>query len=519
MMTEKKTPVVLCILDGWGYREDDDNNAIAQAHTPHWDGLWAEQPRGFLNASERFVGLPSGQMGNSEVGHMNIGAGRVVHQILPRIDKAIDDGSMLDNAAFTHFVDQVKTRTGTVHLLGLISDGGVHSHQRHVAALAKGLAVRGLTVKIHAFLDGRDVGPQTAKTHVEAFTALIGDDAEIATVSGRYFAMDRDQRWDRVARAYEAIAHGEGLGAETVKQAIDEAYVREETDEFVMPRVIGSFTGIEPGDGLLMANFRADRARELLTALLDPAFDSFDRGVRPEIGTALGMVSYSDALNPFLDTLFPAEKLSNVLGEVLSNAGKTQLRIAETEKYAHVTFFLNGGRETPFEGEDRILVPSPKVATYDLQPEMSADEVTENLERVLAEGRYDAIIVNYANPDMVGHTGSLPAAIKAVEAVDACLGRLLEAVHAAKGKIIVTADHGNIEMMVDPTTGGPHTAHTLNQVPVVISGAGEVSVKDGILADLAPTLLALAGIDQPDDMGGVSLVRPTQQPAEHRAAG
>jgi len=510
--TAVKKPVVLCILDGWGHREESENNGIALARTPHWDRLWATRPRAFLNASERFVGLPSGQMGNSEVGHMNIGAGRIVHQILPRIDQAIDDGTLAASEPLAAFADRVKTAGGTVHLLGLISEGGVHSHQRHVAALAKILAAKGLKVLIHAFLDGRDVAPKSAETYLDRFLDLIDGDAEIATVSGRFFAMDRDKRWERVARAYEAIAHGEGLGAATAPQAVADAYAREETDEFVIPRVMDGYVGIHDGDGLLMANFRADRARELLTALVDPAFDGFDRGRLPALSDRLGMVPYSDALDAFMPALFPPLDLPNVLGEAIAKAGRKQLRIAETEKYAHVTFFLNGGRERPFDGEDRILVPSPKVATYDLQPEMSADLVTEHLERVIADGLYDVIIANYANPDMVGHSGILEAAIRAAEAVDACLGRLLDAVDKAGGAIIVTADHGNIELMADPETGGPHTAHTLNPVPVVIDGVEHAALTDGILADLAPTVLDLAGIEQPAEMDGRSLLVPEAAP-------
>ncbi|HEY8352966.1 MAG TPA: 2,3-bisphosphoglycerate-independent phosphoglycerate mutase, partial [Sphingomonadales bacterium] len=452
-------PVVLCILDGWGYRAERENNAIALANTPVYDRLWRTAPRGWLQTSGLAVGLPEGQMGNSEVGHMNLGSGRVVMQDLPRIDKAIADNDIPGLPAWQKLVAALRQSGGACHLMGLLSDGGVHSHQNHMAALARLLAAEGIPVRIHAFLDGRDTPPKSALEFLARFERDIAglDDCRIVSVSGRYYAMDRDKRWDRVQQAYDVIAKAVGARAASAAEAINESYGRDATDEFVQPTVIGDYAGMKDGDGLLTANFRADRAREILTALVDPEFDGFDRGKPFAFAARVGMVDYSTALAPYMDTLFPSLDLKGTLGETVAAHGLRQLRTAETEKYAHVTFFFNGGVETPFEGEDRILVPSPKVATYDLKPEMSAGEVTDNLVKAIRSEEYDLIVVNYANPDMVGHTGILSAAIKAAETVDHCLGRLEEALKEVGGVMLVTADHGNLEMMVDPDTAEPYT--------------------------------------------------------------
>ncbi len=503
-------PVVLCILDGWGLRSDIDNNAIAQAKTPTFNRLMQTCPNGRLNASERFVGLPEGQMGNSEVGHMNLGAGRIVVPDLPRIDNALLDGSLAAKPGLNQFIAALKASGGAAHLLGLMSDGGVHSHQDHICSVAKIIAAQGVPVVIHAFTDGRDTPPQSALIFLSQVEAALAGVAgvRIGTVSGRFFAMDRDQRWDRVEAAYQAIVSGSGKIADSAHAAIEQSYVQGELDEFIQPTVIGTYAGMSDGDGLMMVNFRADRARELLTALADPGFVSFPRARIVAFAAKLGMVEYSSALNPFFPALFPPDDIPDTFGDVLSKAGKTQLRIAETEKYAHVTFFFNGGVETVFPGEERILVPSPKVKTYDLQPAMSAVEVTDKLVAAIESGRFDAIVVNYANTDMVGHSGILSAAIEAVETVDACLARLEAAVVAAGGAMLVTADHGNAEQMIDPITREPHTAHTLNLVPtILINGPASVkSLREGALADVAPTLLALIGLPQPAAMTGKSLL-------------
>ncbi|MGE0660732.1 MAG: 2,3-bisphosphoglycerate-independent phosphoglycerate mutase [Reyranellaceae bacterium] len=504
-------PALLCILDGWGHRvPPTDDNAIALARTPNLNRLMATSPMGLIDASELHVGLPSGQMGNSEVGHMNLGAGRVVMQDLPRIDAAIADGSLARNPALLGFVETLKRTRGNCHLMGLLSPGGVHSHQDHLAALARILSDAGIDVAVHVFLDGRDTPPSSARDYLRKFENSIAGAARarIATVSGRYYAMDRDKRWDRVALAYDVMTLADGIHAATADDAVVASYQSGKTDEFVLPTGIGDFAGMKDGDGILMGNFRADRAREILTALLDPMFDGFNRRRQLRFAAALGMVEYSAALNQFMAQLFPPETVRNSLGEIVSRLGLKQLRIAETEKYAHVTFFFNGGDERVFEGEDRILVPSPKVATYDLQPEMSAPEVTDRLVEAIDSGKYDLIVVNYANGDMVGHTGNIPAAIKAVECVDACLGRLAAAIERQDGVMLVTADHGNAEQMFDPQSDQPHTAHTLNRVPVMlVNGPPDVkAIDDGRLADIAPTMLALMGIAQPAEMTGRSLL-------------
>ena len=505
-------PVVLCILDGWGHRAETANNAIARAQTPVWDRLTSACPYALGDASEHHVGLPGGQMGNSEVGHMTIGAGRVVLQDLPKIDAAIADGSLVRRPAFGRFVDALKRSGGTAHVMGLMSPGGVHAHQDHIAAVANALAARGLPVAVHAFLDGRDTPPQSAADYIANFEKdVAGSDlVRIATISGRYYAMDRDKRWERTALANTAMVTSisvSDLRAMSAEEAIEKALERGETDEFVQPTKIGDYDGMTDGDGLFMVNFRADRARQILSSFLDPNFDGFKPQKQVQFEAALGMAEYSAEHNEWMDTLLPPEVPASVLGEAIAGAGLRQLRIAETEKYAHVTFFLNGGREAPFAAEERILVPSPKVATYDLQPEMSAPELTDRLVAAVGRGGFDLIVVNYANTDMVGHTGDMAAAVRAVETVDACLGRLEAAVTAAGGALLITADHGNAEQMADPDTRQRHTAHTRNPVPILLAagGAGR-ALRNGTLADIAPTVLDLMGLVQPSEMTGASLL-------------
>ena len=500
-------PVMLVILDGFGWREDSADNAVRLANTPTFTKLWTSCPHGFLHTSGADVGLPNGQMGNSEVGHLNIGAGRVVKQELVRIGEAVADGSIARAPAFTGLVEALKKTGGTCHLLGLVSPGGVHSHQDHGAAVARYLHQVKVPTVVHAITDGRDTPPQSARADLERLRAALPPGVKIATVIGRYFAMDRDKRWDRVAQAYNAMANAEGARAGTPEAAIQAAYDQGKFDEFVPASVIGDYPGMQDGDAILCFNFRADRVREILGGLLDPAFDGFPRKRVIQFAAAVGMTRYSDALAPYLGVLFAPETLDNILGEVVANAGKTQLRMAETEKYPHVTYFLNGGREVAYDNEDRIVVPSPKVATYDLQPEMSAPELTDKAVAAIETGTYDLIVLNFANPDMVGHTGVLPAAIKAVETVDAGLGRIAEAIERQGGAMLVTADHGNCELMRDPDTGGPHTAHTTNPVPVILMGSDAKTIVDGRLADLAPTMLDLMGIEQPNQMSGQSIIR------------
>jgi len=504
-----KKPVVLCILDGFGIGDGGKYDGVVQGATPVWDGIKQNCPGATLKTYGPDVGLPIGQMGNSEVGHMNIGAGRIVMQFLPRVDESFKNESVRELEPYKNLVSNLKDTGGICHLMGLVSDGGVHAHIRHIINLATLLASDGIEVALHVFTDGRDTPPKSGEAFVNKLALEVGllDNIKIATVSGRYYAMDRDNRWDRVSKAYEAIISAQcEIPALDAVSAVEAAYAEGLTDEFILPTVIGDYTGAKDGDALLFANFRGDRAREILNAILMKDFDGFDRSKIVEMSYAVGMVDYSDDLNQKMGTLFPPTKNKNILGEVIANAGLKQLRAAETEKYPHVTFFFNSGREQPFEGEERLLVASPKVATYDLQPEMSAPELTEKLVDAIDTGKFDAIIINYANPDMVGHTGDLDAVKKALEAVDAGLGKVKEAVEKQGGALIVCADHGNAEKMWDETTNGPHTAHTLNLVPVYICGAGDVNVKDGRLADLAPTMLALLGVDQPKEMTGESLI-------------
>ena len=505
-MTTPK-PVVLCILDGWGYREEREANAPALAHTPNFDRIWTECPHNLLITHGPDVGLPTGQMGNSEVGHTNIGAGRVVAMDLGAIDLAIEDGSFFRNPALLAFIGRLKQTGGTAHLMGVVSDGGVHGHIVHVLAACRAVAEAGVPVVLHAITDGRDVAPSSAVTFMRELLEGMPAGAKVGTVIGRYWAMDRDNRWERVNRAFDAMVKAEGARAMDAARAVDAAYQRGETDEFIAPTVVGDYAGAKDGDGFFCLNFRADRAREILLALGQPEFDGFDASARPHWAAMLGMVDYSTTHNGFMSTCYPKQELVNTLGEWVAAQGKTQFRLAETEKYPHVTFFLNGGKETPSVGEDRFMPKSPKVATYDLQPEMSEPEVAEQLVAAIEKG-YDLIVVNFANPDMVGHTGSLAAAMKACEAVDDGLGKALAALEKAGGAMIVTADHGNCELMVDPVTGGPHTAHTTNLVPVILVGgpAGASLRAGGRLADLAPTLLQLMGLPQPAEMTGRSLI-------------
>ena len=502
-----RKPVVLCILDGWGIGDNPAVSAPAQAHVPNFDRLWATCPHATLTTFGPDVGLPRGQMGNSEVGHTNIGAGRVVAMDLGAIDLAVEDGSFAANPAVQEFIARLQGTGGTAHLMGVVSDGGVHGHITHMTAAARILTAAGLTVAIHAITDGRDVAPSSAQKFIPQLLAALPPGARVATVIGRYWALDRDTRWDRVQRAYAAMTQATGDRAPDATAAVLQSYGRGEMDEFVAPTVIGDYAGIKDGDGLFCLNFRADRAREILSALGQPNFSDFDPGVQPHWAAMLGMVEYSTAHNVFMTTAFPKRDLVNTLGEWVSSHGLTQFRLAETEKYPHVTFFLNGGREVPFPGETRAMPPSPKVATYDLQPEMSAGEVADHLVQAIHD-RIHLIVVNFANPDMVGHTGILSAAVEACEAADAGLGRALTALQAVGGAMIVTADHGNCELMVDPVTGGPHTAHTTNPVPVILVGGppGTRLRQGGRLADLAPTLLALMGLPQPPEMTGQSLI-------------
>ena len=503
-------PALLCILDGWGFRPDHaEDNAIAAATTPNYTRLLKECPHALLETSGNAVGLPKGQMGNSEVGHMNIGAGRIVAQDLPRIDVAIEDGSIARRPVLLELITKAKETKGAVHVMGLLSPGGVHSHQDHMAVLAKIFSQAGVPVFVHAFLDGRDTPPKSARGFLERFLAAIDGLAgvRLATLSGRYYGMDRDKRWDRVEKCYDAIIDAKARRFSDVFAALEDSYANDVTDEFVVPCVLGDYAGVEDGDVLLFANFRADRAREISTVLLDKGFDGFARQRVAHFGAAAGLTQYSEALTPLMAAIFPPEDVRETLGEVVAERHMKQLRIAETEKYAHVTFFLNGGREDQFAGEDRILVPSPKVATYDHKPEMSAYQVTEKLEEAIASGQYDLIVCNYANPDMVGHTGVMDAAIKAVDTIDECLGRLLAALEKAGGLMLLTADHGNIEMMKDPETREPYTAHTTLDVPVIAFGAPKgVRLQNGRLADVAPTMLELMGIQKPALMTGHSLL-------------
>ena len=510
----QKTPTVLIILDGWGYREETRDNAIANAITPVWDRLWREAPHTLVSGSGLDVGLPAGQMGNSEVGHMSLGSGRVIYQNITRIDQAIADGSFDQNPVYTGAIDSAVAGGGAVHVLGLLSPGGVHSHEDQILAAVRLAAGRGASrVYLHAFLDGRDTPPRSAEASLEKAQALFAElgCGRVASIVGRYYAMDRDNRWERVQQAWELLVDGEAPHrAASATEALAAAYARDENDEFVLPTLVcpqgEEPARIEDGDAVLFMNFRADRARQLTRAFVEPGFDHFPRRKVPALAGFVTTTEYAaDIPAP---CAFPPESLDNVLGDYLAQQGRTQLRLAETEKYAHVTFFFSGGREDTFPGEKRIMVPSPDVATYDLKPEMSAPEVTDELVAAIRSGEFDLIVCNYANGDMVGHTGVYEAAIKAVEALDACLGRVTEALGETGGQALITADHGNCEQMQDYESGQHHTQHTTEQVPLVYVGPRELQLdsKGGILADIAPTLLDLMGLPQPAQMTGHSLV-------------
>lgn len=486
-------PVTLCILDGWGDAAPADNNAIHLANTPNWDAITAKYGYSKIATDGEAVGLPAGQMGNSEVGHATIGAGRILLQDLPRIDKAVSSGELAEN-------EKLKALKGRCHIIGCFSDGGVHAHINQIKALAKILEAQGNEVLVHAFLDGRDVAQRSALEYLD------NCGLNIATVSGRYWAMDRDHKWDRVELAYNALI-GECQTAETAEKAVEASYAEDVNDEFIKPFVIGNFAGMQDGDNLICANFRADRARHIMEALGRPDFTGFERKREVKFAEILGMVEYSEAHNDYMQTLFPPYIPPNTMPEVVSKAGIKQLRIAETEKYAHVTFFMSGGLENEFAGETRDLIPSPDVATYDLLPEMASAQVADNMAAAITSGEYGLLIANYANTDMVGHTGDLQAAIKAVEAVDKALGKLMKATDEAGGVLLLTADHGNAEIMTDEK-GNPHTQHSLNHVPFVVASEklGKLETKDGDLTDLAPTVLHLLGLDIPSEMTGKVLV-------------
>ena len=502
-------PLVLIILDGFGHSDSPEFNAIHAANTPVYDRLRATQPHGLISGSGMDVGLPDGQMGNSEVGHMNLGAGRVVYQDFTRVTKAIRDGEFFANPAICSAVDKAVAAGKAVHILGLLSDGGVHSHQDHLVAMAELAAQRGAEkIYLHAFLDGRDTPPKSAQSSIELLDATFArlGKGRIASVIGRYFAMDRDNRWDRVEQAYRLIVDGAAeYRATSAVDGLNAAYARGESDEFVKATAIGEAVRVEDGDAVVFMNFRADRARELTRTFVEPDFKEFQRARVPQLAGFVMLTQYAASIPA--PAAFAPEALTNVLGEYLAKNGKTQLRIAETEKYAHVTFFFSGGREEPFEGEERILIPSPQVATYDLQPQMSAPEVTDRIVDAIENQRYDVIIVNYANGDMVGHTGVFEAAVKAVECLDHCVGRIVAALDKVGGEALLTADHGNVEQMEDVMTGQAHTAHTCEPVPFIYIGKRNVRLREGgVLADVAPTMLTLLDMPVPAEMTGRSIV-------------
>jgi len=505
--TAETTPLVLMILDGWGDREDAADNAISQATTPNWDQLQKLGSRTSIETSGEYVGLPAGQMGNSEVGHMNIGAGRIVFQDLTRISSAVKDGSFDSNPALLGAIKASREQNSTLHIMGLLSPGGVHSHEDQFLAMVRMAAKQGAyEIRVHAFLDGRDTPPRSAGASIQKMQACLDEfqNATFGILSGRYFAMDRDQRWDRVEAAWQALVNGQAnFDADTATLALQSAYERDENDEFVTPTVVGDFEGIRDGDAVIFVNFRADRARELTQAFTQPGFSGFTCR-QPELSSFVCMTQYLDSLP--VEVAFPPEQLTGLLGECLSSHGLRQLRIAETEKYAHVTFFFNGGEEKPFPGEQRTLVPSPDVATYDLQPEMNIEKLSDELDKAIRSKDFDVIICNVANPDMVGHTGSMTAAIEAVEAVDRSLGVVVNAIKSVNGELLVTADHGNVEQMTDRHTGQSHTAHTSNPVPLLYYGRKANLTTGGALRDIAPTMLYLLGITPPAEMTGRSLL-------------
>lgn len=501
------------ILDGWGYSEKPEHNAILNARTPTWEHLWHDYPHLLIRCSGTDVGLPADQMGNSEVGHLNLGAGRVVYQEFTRISRAIKSGSFFTNHTLTDAVDAAVSRGKAVHILGLLSPGGVHSHEEHVQAMAKLAVERGAEkVYMHAFLDGRDTPPKSAAGSLDAMNEVFAQlgRGRIASLIGRYYAMDRDHRWPRVQAAYDLITQGKAdYTAPDALSALDMAYARGETDEFVKATAIvpsgGAPVRMEDGDAVIFMNYRSDRARQITRAFIEEGFDGFPRTVRPQLSAFVSLTEYNEEFH--IPVAFPPERLRNTFGEYIAQLGLHQLRIAETEKYAHVTFFFNGGAEQPYAGEDRILVPSPNVATYDLKPEMSAPEVTNKLVEAITSGKYDAIICNYANPDMVGHTGNMAAAIKAIETIDGCLVRVVTALKNVGGELIITADHGNAEQMADDSTGQAHTAHTTNLVPFIYVGRSAEPAAAGTLADVAPTMLYVMGVEPPPEMSGRPLIK------------
>ncbi len=519
-MASSPRPVVLVILDGWGYREAPEHNAILAANTPTWDRIWAEHPHSLLNASEAAVGLPARQMGNSEVGHLNLGAGRVVYQEFSRVNQAIVSGEFFANHVLTDAVDLARDTGKAIHIMGLLSDGGVHSHEDQIKAMAELAAQRGATkIFLHAFLDGRDTPPKSAQASIEAMEAKFQElgRGRFASIIGRYYAMDRDHRWPRVQAAYDLISQGQAdYQATSAGVALEMAYARDETDEFVKATAIvppgETPVRMADGDVLIMMNFRSDRARQITRAFIEDHFGGFERAVRPRLGQFVSLTEYrADFDTP---VAFPPGRLDNVLGAYLASLGKHQLRIAETEKYAHVTFFFNGGIEKPFEGEDRLLIPSPTdIATYNLKPQMSAPEVTDKLVAAIESEKYDTIICNFANTDMVGHTGDMDATVKAVETIDDCLAKITAALAQAGGELLITADHGNAEQLFNPDTAQAHTAHTTNPVPFVYLGRPATIAASGALEDVAPTLLYLMDLPIPREMTGHSLVQLDERAA------
>lgn len=507
------TPVLLLILDGFGHRLEGDDNAILHAHKPNWDALTASHPFTTINASGGYVGLPDGQFGNSEVGHLNIGAGRILLQDISRVDVDVAADRLGQNPVLTNAF-RVAGQDKTLHIMGLISDGGVHSHESHIHALIRDAHKAGVAhIAVHAFLDGRDTPPRSAERYLAKLQAVCDacPGAQIVSVVGRYYVMDRDKRWERVAPAYRLIVDGEAEHvAASAADALAAGYARDENDEFVLPTAIrkdGKITRMEDGDAVVFMNFRADRAREISVAITDPDFNGFERKRSPKLGVFATLTRYADAYD--YPVAYTKEKVADSFGEIVSRAGLKQLRIAETEKYPHVTYFFSGGEEKEFPGEDRVLVASPKVATYDLQPQMSAPEVTDKILEAIASGKYSAIICNYANGDMVGHTGNFEAAKQAIEALDVCIGRCVAAMQAAGGEVLITADHGNAEVMWDPTAKQPHTQHTTDLVPLLYIGrkASIAPQGEGALRDIAPTLLAMMGVPQPEAMTGHALIR------------
>lgn len=512
-MTAKRKPHALIILDGWGYSETSTSNAIEKAQTPVWDKLWSERPHTLVSGSGNDVGLPDGQMGNSEVGHMNLGAGRIVYQDFTRVTKAIEDGEFFSNPALTKAIEDAASKNKAVHIMGLLSPGGVHSHEDHLMAAIDLAHKKGAqAIYVHGFLDGRDTPPQSAEPSIARFEKKFSEIGcgRVASLIGRYFAMDRDNRWERVESAYQLLTEGVShRTAATAVAGLAAAYEEGETDEFVKATAVvdaaGQAATIQDGDAVLFMNFRADRAREITRAFVEKDFTGFSRAQVPALAGFVSLTQYAADINT--PSAFPPETLENVLGEYLEKLGKTQLRIAETEKYAHVTFFFSGGKEDPFDGETRVLVPSPDVATYDLKPEMSAPEVTDKLVEAITSGEYDAIICNFANGDMVGHTGKFDAAVKAVETLDTCIGRVVEAIESVQGECLITADHGNVEQMLDENSGQPLTAHTCEPVPLVHIGSQSSFLQPGKLSDIAPTLLNLMGLEQPKEMTGSNLLK------------